>query len=164
VRASDADRERAVDMLREHAGDGRISIEELSQRTEHAYQAQTLGQLDALVRDLPPTPVAGAPGNSGGKAARGVVVPMGRKKPLRYTAIRFAIIDVACIAIWAVTGGPQHAFTAFWPAWPIIGGAVWLGLRAVRRAERQHRENATGSFMADMHNMFPNMRAGRHHR
>jgi hypothetical protein len=162
VRASDADRERAVDMLRQHAGDGRISIEELSQRTEHAYSAQTLGELDVLVRDLPPAPVDGGPGGSVGKAHRGVVVPMGKSnRRLRYTAIRLAIIDVACIAIWAVTGGPTHAATGFWPAWPIVGGAVWLGFRGVRRAERQHRQNMTASFMADVQNMFPNMRAGR---
>jgi DNA-binding NarL/FixJ family response regulator len=53
-RASDADRERAVGALRRHFVDGRLSVEELSERVERGYSAGTLSELDALLADLPP--------------------------------------------------------------------------------------------------------------
>jgi hypothetical protein len=53
-RASDADRERAVDLLRGHAGAGRLTVEELDERCSRALAARTFGDLDALTVDLPP--------------------------------------------------------------------------------------------------------------
>jgi hypothetical protein len=69
LRASDAERHRAVEVLRVAAGEGRLTIEELEERIEAAYHAKTLDELDALVADLPdpgvPAPaadLASAPG------------------------------------------------------------------------------------------------------
>jgi hypothetical protein len=53
LRASDADRERAVERLRRAATEGRLLTEELEQRLEAALSARTYAQLDALVADLP---------------------------------------------------------------------------------------------------------------
>lgn len=53
VRASDADRERTADILRRQAGDGRLTPEELSTRLDGAFTARTLGDLQALIADLP---------------------------------------------------------------------------------------------------------------
>src|SRR5688572_24504191 len=53
VRASDADRERTADHLREQAGEGRLEPDELEQRLERAFTARTLADLDALTADLP---------------------------------------------------------------------------------------------------------------
>jgi DUF1707 SHOCT-like domain len=53
TRASDAERERAVDALRRHHADGRLSTGELEERTGRAYAATTLGDLDQLFADLP---------------------------------------------------------------------------------------------------------------
>jgi hypothetical protein len=53
LRASDADRERAVGELRAHHDAGRLSIEELEQRLARAYAAVTWGELSALFTDLP---------------------------------------------------------------------------------------------------------------
>jgi hypothetical protein len=62
LRASDADRERFVEALSQHHADGRLTTEELAERTERAYAARTLGDLDALATDLPPLqPPARAP-------------------------------------------------------------------------------------------------------
>jgi Domain of unknown function (DUF1707)/Cell wall-active antibiotics response 4TMS YvqF len=52
MRASDADRERVVTLLAEAAGDGRLTLDEHSERTERAYAARTLGDLAALTDDL----------------------------------------------------------------------------------------------------------------
>ncbi|MFF5260703.1 DUF1707 domain-containing protein [Actinomadura viridis] len=54
LRASDADRERVVSVLGEALADGRLTIEEHSERTSHAYAARTLGELTGLTRDLSP--------------------------------------------------------------------------------------------------------------
>ena len=53
LRASDAEREALVDVLRDHAAEGRLSTEELEERTGAAYSATTRGELVALRRDLP---------------------------------------------------------------------------------------------------------------
>ena len=41
LRVSDADREQAAEVLRQAAGDGRITFDELDQRLEAAYGART---------------------------------------------------------------------------------------------------------------------------
>lgn len=53
VRASDAEREATVDRLREAAGEGRLSLEELAERTDAAYAATTRGELERVGHDLP---------------------------------------------------------------------------------------------------------------
>jgi hypothetical protein len=53
LRASDADRERTVALLREHAAEGRLTLEEFTERMSEAYRARTRDELDALSRDLP---------------------------------------------------------------------------------------------------------------
>jgi hypothetical protein len=56
MRASDSDRERAVDVLRIAAGDGRLTAEELDERLEAALSARTLGELAGVISDLPGRP------------------------------------------------------------------------------------------------------------
>ena len=58
MRASDADRERASELLREHAVAGRLSMDELGDRLERAYAGRTYGELHLLLSDLPGTAVA----------------------------------------------------------------------------------------------------------
>jgi len=60
LRASHADRERAVQELRTAAGDGRLTAEELDDRLEAALTARTLAELDPLVTDLTAAPAAQA--------------------------------------------------------------------------------------------------------
>jgi uncharacterized protein DUF1707 len=60
MRASDAEREQAVALLRAHAVDGRLTLEEFAERIDKAYEARTRDELDELRRDLPETPAPGA--------------------------------------------------------------------------------------------------------
>jgi Domain of unknown function (DUF1707) len=53
VRAGDDDRERVAEQLRVAVGEGRIDIEELTERIERTYSARTLGELEQVVSDLP---------------------------------------------------------------------------------------------------------------
>ncbi|MFC4051910.1 DUF1707 domain-containing protein [Actinomadura syzygii] len=59
IRASDAEREAAVERLRIASVEGRLTFEELTERTEAAYAAVTRGDLDRITADLPGM---GAPG------------------------------------------------------------------------------------------------------
>ncbi len=56
LRASHADRDQVVELLRVAAGDGRLSAEELDDRLERALTAKTYAELAALTADLPATP------------------------------------------------------------------------------------------------------------
>ena len=53
MRASDADRDRVLDVLREAAAEGRRTPDELDERMGAALTARTLGELATLTADLP---------------------------------------------------------------------------------------------------------------
>ncbi len=57
MRASHADRERAVDVLKAGFAEGRLQQPEYEQRIARAYKAQTHAELQMLVADLPMGPV-----------------------------------------------------------------------------------------------------------
>jgi hypothetical protein len=52
LRASDADRERTADVLREAAADGRLTMDELEERLHTAYEARTHRDLERLTADV----------------------------------------------------------------------------------------------------------------
>ncbi|MFJ4844188.1 MULTISPECIES: DUF1707 domain-containing protein [unclassified Streptomyces] len=61
IRASDADRDRVADILRDALAEGRLSTQEHSERLDGVYAAKTVGELEPFVRDLPvPAPAAAA--------------------------------------------------------------------------------------------------------
>jgi hypothetical protein len=69
LRASDSDRDRVAAILREAAGDGRLSLDELDERLSAVYVAKTYADLEPITRDLPDTDVpAPSPVRPGGTA------------------------------------------------------------------------------------------------
>ena len=85
LRASDKDRESAAEVLREAAGEGRLSMSELDERLDAVYEAKTYADLEPIVRDLPhpaiapgaavqASPPASAVERSGGKPASGSAI------------------------------------------------------------------------------------------
>ncbi len=60
VRASDADRDRAVETLASASAEGRLTLEEYAQRSEAALVARTHGDLAGLTADLPAAPASAA--------------------------------------------------------------------------------------------------------
>jgi hypothetical protein len=62
VRVGDADRERIAGLLREHAVEGRLTLEEYSARLDEAYAATSESALAATLRELPERPAASLPG------------------------------------------------------------------------------------------------------
>ena len=55
-RASDAERNAVVDLLRRHVGDGRLTLVEFEGRVDDTMAARTGDDLRAVLRDLPPLP------------------------------------------------------------------------------------------------------------
>lgn len=100
LRASDADRERVAAVLHEAAGEGRIGLDELTERLGAVYAARTYAELEPLTRDLPgavahetviqptdPDRFGGEPTSSGGFALLGGFERKGRwVAPRRFTA------------------------------------------------------------------------------
>lgn len=87
IRIGHAEREDVIEKLRVAAGEGRLSVDELTERIEKASAAKTFADLDPLVEDLPVVPpsaaLGGQPAPMGGQAgavvrtASGAVVPTG---------------------------------------------------------------------------------------
>jgi len=73
LRASDADRERAVTTLTRAASDGRIDVDELEERLALAYAARTHGELEVLLADV--GGAVDADPSAEAEAARARVVP-----------------------------------------------------------------------------------------
>jgi hypothetical protein len=109
LRASDADRERAAEILRQAAGDGRLTLEELDERLDSVYAAKTYAELEPVTRDLPQqgtahgpsaaaaVPAAGGPARFGGEPGSTMAVAImggfSRKGdwvvPRQFTAVAF---------------------------------------------------------------------------
>ncbi len=53
LRASDADRDRIADLLREALAEGRLTADEHAERVEGVLAAKTVGELEVFIRDLP---------------------------------------------------------------------------------------------------------------
>jgi hypothetical protein len=53
LRASDADRERVAEILRDALAEGRLDMEEFEERLDATYKARTYGELTPITRDLP---------------------------------------------------------------------------------------------------------------
>ncbi|HEX6444572.1 MAG TPA: DUF1707 domain-containing protein [Streptosporangiales bacterium] len=62
LRASDQDRDRVAEHLREAAGDGRLTLAELEERLDLTYRARTYGELAPITADLPIPTGAGPAG------------------------------------------------------------------------------------------------------
>ena len=53
IRVGDAERDAVATQLREHYGDGRLTLDELNERLDQTLRARTGADLNAVMRDLP---------------------------------------------------------------------------------------------------------------
>ena len=130
LRASDADRERVIADLREHAAVGRLTLDELGERTQLALVARTVADLAALDADLPR-------------------LRRSRRRlhfRLRSQLAAYVVANAALVGAWLWTNAPGGVGAGpepFWPAWPMLGlGAGWsvfLVTRALRRPKWPRR-------------------------
>ena len=91
LRASSADRERAIDVLKAGFAEGRLDQDEYSDRVELVYRSKTYSELAVLVGDLPIGPLGSAvlapPGSTGLAPVAWQAPPvMFEPAPVRYRA------------------------------------------------------------------------------
>ena len=139
---SESERDRTVKALTRHCGDGRLTLDELEERIELAFAAQTTAELHELVRDLPkddllavtgvspspalqphPSPISATP-------ARQHHRPPSSKKAgevaLRVHATVFVAVMALLVAIYLLTDPGGY----FWPIWPAMPWGMALGIHA----------------------------------
>ncbi len=162
IRASDQDRDRTANVLREHHAVGRLDADEFSERLDKAFSAKTMGELEALTADLPavdpyPLPTSSLPrqyaADGGGLPASSVIGAMarghGRFSPAWQAAWGSWLgTSLLLIVIWLLTGAGYP-----WPLW-VIGpwGAVMAGRWIVGSHPEGHgrrRELGGGSSQPD---------------
>ncbi len=134
LRISDADRERAATVLREHYAAGRLDSSEFEERLEAVYAARTEGELDSQRADLPALPP---------------------KPPTRWEVVRQTVASnrrvrdlilggglfPPAVAIWAISG----AQGGFWPKYLLIPVIVSMFGGSRRRARRSRPPDGGGS-------------------
>lgn len=133
LRVSDAERDRAITELTEHFQAGRITTDELEERSGLALQSRTGKELAALFADLPagPAPQAQATAPSGDPGP-----PQIRRAP----AIGFAIAAFAVFVTLMIlaSDGPRHHYLGGLA--PLLAALLIVRLLARRglRRERYH--------------------------
>jgi hypothetical protein len=110
ILASDAERERSIVLLRDAVGEGRITLEEFSDRAGLAYAARTDQDLARLARDLP-------------------------REVARFDSPAARVEEHAAFCSHLVRGGPW-ALPAR-SSWRSIFGTIDLDLRQARLASRE---------------------------
>ncbi len=146
LRVADADREQLIDELREHAGAGRLTSEELEDRIGDAYRAATRADLDAVRADLPVSSTS---------VKRALTK---RKAHLRRRLVQEAGgsmgVSLLSVGVW-VASGPTGDFWPGWvigvtllpvvrDAWRLLGPASDLELVEARLQARHERQLARG--------------------
>jgi hypothetical protein len=111
LRASQDERDRVVERLRTHAGEGRLELDELEDRVELALRARTRGELAALVRDLPRLP----------NRERGR-----RQRTVARVSAAMALMPLLLAIVLFSAAPPMIA----WMGWPILGFWFFAGLPA----------------------------------
>jgi hypothetical protein len=133
-RFTEADREKIAGRLRDAFADGRLDQPEFSTRLDKLYAVQTYGELEPLVRDLPPvrtyqTPEvvqdskpAPAPGDFPERRRD----PKQQRNGLAALGGGFTGVVVVNVVIWFVIGlaGGGH-WPYFWPVWLLIPWALF---------------------------------------
>src|SRR5262249_10209717 len=123
LRASNDDRTRVTDWLQAQYVAGRLSSSELEERIERALAARTIGDLDALLADLPPVETsAGPPASEHSRRERRRGRRRGEKIGLAAHASSYVLMVAMLVTIWLLT--TPHGY--FWPVWPMLGWGIGL--------------------------------------
>jgi hypothetical protein len=127
IRVSDAERREVVEQLGHHYADGRLTLEELRERTVEAWSVRTDTELAVVLRELPaPTP---APD---------------RVAPLRWRIHGLSVRAHAVVAAVGVTTawGIEHTGSTPGDQWPLALGVAWAGALGAHAAGAWLRRQA----------------------
>jgi hypothetical protein len=117
---ADSDRAGAADELRLHYDSGRLTLDEFESRLAEVHRARTRGDLEHAFLQLPRSePPASL-----------------RLRDRRWSslALQYALVNVVCIVVWAISGAQIHNF---WPKWVLLGTLIMYFRRLGRRSRRR---------------------------
>jgi hypothetical protein len=131
IRASDQDRESAVELLGEAYAAGRLNREELDERAAAAYSAKTWGELRDLTADLPPSAAWTGP-------PPGMVASRGEPRNANRHLIALMVWSFV-LPLWAGLAGASRPLL-FWTVTLLIITALLLpaALRKDQPSSEQH--------------------------
>ncbi len=139
LRASDADREKVAERLRQAQAEGRLDLAEFDERVAAAWAARTYGELTPLTADLP----GGAVALSADAARQPVRQTAAERRPARdghqhrSAVAAWLSVSLINVVIWGVISLATWHWVYPWWIW-VAGpwGAVilagWIGSRVVR--------------------------------
>jgi len=116
IRVGHADREQAIEALKDSFAQGRLTKHELDARAGQAFAARTRADLAALTADIPPAPAVATPAAAG--PARGLASPC--RRPLARAAAKSGgCLVIAFAAVWFAAnvldphglGNPYHPWS-----------------------------------------------------
>jgi hypothetical protein len=128
-RFTEADRDKIAGRLRDAFADGRLDQPEFSSRLDQLYSVQTYGELEPLVRDLPPvrtyqTPAMvqdSKPAPPPGEFPERKRDAQPQRQGLAALGGGFTGVVVINVVIWFVIGVANGGnWPHFWPVWLLI--------------------------------------------
>jgi hypothetical protein len=146
LRASDAERERVVAFLREHALLGRLTDDELEDRIGLAYASVTVGDLEKLIGDLPrasrPAAAAPAPPRRHAPARRRQSSPPPALIGLGIGALLISGVGIAALGLIVAIGVALIA-TVFALS-VVLGPILLVALLIIGASKRHHHRRPRG--------------------
>lgn len=144
MRASDGDRQEAVEWLRAALDDGRLKMDEYVERMGLAYEAVTYGDLATLHADLPAVSSIAKPEvTSPATVPHAVVTPRSAFAGLPVALKVLWTIWLAAVSInvvvWVLVVGTSGHIVYPWPVW--VAGPSGAALLAVSAGVNQIRRS-----------------------
>src|SRR3954471_20592372 len=93
MRAGDADRQRVVEVLGKHFGEGRLTVEEFDERVVRAHASVYLDELPALTADLPGDPQP---------------QPQHRRRSRPQVRVPVLVFLLAMLLVWSMVAAVVH--------------------------------------------------------
>ncbi len=112
ILASDDERDAVALALRQHLAEGRLSLDEFTERVGGVYSARTRDELELVQCDLPQL-----------RAAAPSVDPRSLRRHWAAHIVRWSAPSLLAIGVWVAAGRNG----SFWPVWiMLVSAAVWL--------------------------------------
>jgi hypothetical protein len=145
LRASDAERERVVAFLREHALLGRLTDDELEDRIGLSYASVTVGDLEKLISDLPRAARPSAPARTRPHSP----APARRQRPpvaLIGLGVGALLVSGVGVALLATLVAVAVALLATVFALSIVLGPILLVALLIVAASKRHHHRPPHRF------------------
>lgn len=146
LRASDADRDALLEVLRDAYAAGKVDTDEYERRVDAALVVERLGEVLPLLEDLAPPR---APARRARRAPNGATVQeearLTHRRELRDMRTGWVALTVLLTGIWGATSAASRDLLFFWPVFPSLAvgvGCLSTWLSPEKRLEELEEEIA----------------------